>query len=49
MLLAIAVLMLVMWAVGLVTSVTFGGFLHLLVAGAIGIIALQMIKRRRVT
>jgi hypothetical protein len=43
----IAVILLVLWVLGLVTSTTLGGFVHLLLAGAIVMLLLNLISRRR--
>lgn len=48
MLWTIAVVLLVLWALGLVSSVTMGGFIHLLVVLAVIVILLQIIRGRRV-
>lgn len=47
MLWTIAFILLVMWVLGLVTSVTFGGLLHLLLALAIIFVLVQLISGRR--
>lgn len=47
MLWTIAVILLVLWALGLVTSYTAGGVIHLLVVIAIVIIVFQFISGRR--
>jgi hypothetical protein len=41
-----AVILLVLWVLGLVTSTTLGGFIHLLLAGAIVMMFLNLISRR---
>lgn len=43
----IAVILFVLWALGLVTSTTLGGFIHLLLAGAIVILFLNLISGRK--
>ena len=48
MLYTIAVVLLVLWILGLVTSVTAGGFLHLLLVLAVIAVAYQLITGRRV-
>ena len=48
MLYAIAVVLLVLWILGLVTSVTAGGFLHVLLVVAVIAVAYQLITGRRV-
>jgi len=48
MLWTIAVLLLVLWALGMVTSYTLGGFIHLLLILAVISIAIRLIQGRRV-
>jgi hypothetical protein len=48
MLEAIAVILLVLWLLGLVSSYTLGGFIHLLLVLAIVVILLRVIQGRRV-
>ena len=48
MLYTIAVVLLVLWLLGLVTNVV-GGFIHILVVIAIAVFAYQLIKGRRGT
>jgi hypothetical protein len=48
MLYTIAVVLLVLWALGLVTSVTMGGFVHVLLVIAIVVVLLRVISGRRV-
>jgi hypothetical protein len=48
MLYTIAVVLLILWALGLVTSVTMGGFVHVLLVIAIVVILLRVISGRRV-
>lgn len=48
MLWTIAVILLVLWALGLVTSYTLGGFIHLLLVVAIIVILIRVIQGRRV-
>jgi hypothetical protein len=43
----IVAILLVLWALGLVTSTTLGGFIHLLLAGAIVMMLLNLISRRK--
>ncbi len=47
MLWTIAVILLVLWALGLVTSYTLGGFIHLLLVVAIIVILIRVIQGRR--
>lgn len=46
MLMTIAVLLLVLWALGLVSSYTLGGFIHLLLVIAIIIVLVRVIQGR---
>jgi len=48
MLYTIAVVLLVLWLLGLVTSTTVGGFIHILLVIAIVIVLLRVISGRRV-
>ena len=48
MLYTIAVVLLVMWVLGLVSSYTMGGFIHILLVVAIVIFLVQVIQGRRV-
>jgi hypothetical protein len=48
MLYTIAVVLLVLWGLGLVSSVTAGGLIHALLVIAIIMIAFQLISGRRV-
>jgi hypothetical protein len=47
MLYTIALILLVLWAVGLVGSYTMGGFIHLLLVAAIVIVLVRVIQGRR--
>jgi hypothetical protein len=47
MLYTIAVLLILMWALGMVTSYTLGGFLHLLLVLAIATLLIRIIMGRR--
>ena len=47
MLQTIAVLLLVMWLLGFVSSYTMGGFLHLLLVLAIAVVLIRVIQGRR--
>ena len=48
MLLTIAVVLIVLWLLGLMTSYTLGGFIHALLVIAIIVMALRLIQGRRV-
>ena len=47
MLWTIAVILLVLWLVGLVTSYTMGGFIHVLLVIAIVVVLINVIQGRR--
>ena len=47
MLWTIFVVLLVLWAVGLVTSYTLGGFIHILLILAIGVVLIRIIQGRQ--
>ncbi len=47
MLYTIAVVLIILWALGLVTSTTMGGFVHVLLVIAIVVILLRVISGRR--
>ncbi|HVT07677.1 MAG: lmo0937 family membrane protein [Haliangium ochraceum] len=47
MLWTIALILLVLWALGLVSSVTMGGFIHLLLVAAIVLVLIRVIQGRR--
>ena len=48
MLYTIAVILLVLWAVGLVSGTTIGGFVHVLLVIAVIMVLVQLISGRRV-
>ncbi|MEO8655212.1 MAG: lmo0937 family membrane protein [Ramlibacter sp.] len=48
MLYTIAIVLLILWLLGLVTSVTMGGFIHVLLVIAIVVVLLRVISGRRV-
>jgi hypothetical protein len=48
MLWTIAVILVVLWALGLVTSYTLGGFIHVLVVLAVAAVAIRLIQGRRI-
>lgn len=48
MLYTIAMVLLVLWVLGLVTSYTLGGFIHVLLALAVIMILVQIIQGRRI-
>ena len=47
MLWALAVILMVLWAVGLVTSYTLGGFIHILIVLAVVVVLVRVIQGRR--
>ena len=46
MLITIAVILLILWALGVVTSYTLGGFIHILLVVAIIMILIRLIQGR---
>ena len=48
MLYTIAVVLIVLWLLGLVTSYTMGGFIHVLIVIAVVVVLLRIISGRRV-
>jgi hypothetical protein len=48
MLWTVAVILLVLWALGLVTSYTMGGFIHALLVIAIVVVLINVIQGRKV-
>jgi hypothetical protein len=48
MLWTVAVILMVLWALGLVTSYTMGGFIHILIAVAAIVVLIRIIQGRRV-
>ncbi len=49
MLWTVAVLLIVLWGLGLVTSYTMGGFIHLLLVLALVAVLVRVIQGRRIT
>jgi hypothetical protein len=47
MLWTIAVMLLLLWALGLVSATTMGGFIHVLLVGAIVLVLVRLIERHR--
>jgi hypothetical protein len=41
------VILLVLWLLGIVSANTFGGFIHVLLATAVGVVLLRVLQRRR--
>lgn len=48
MLWTIAVILLVLWALGLVTSYTMGGFIHILLVLAVVVVLVRVIQGRKI-
>ncbi|MFN0151449.1 MAG: lmo0937 family membrane protein [bacterium] len=48
MLMTVAILLIVLWALGLVTSYTMGGLIHILLVVAIVVVLVRLIQGRRV-
>ena len=48
MLWTLAVILMVLWALGLVTSYTMGGFIHILLVLALIVLVFRLIQGRRV-
>lgn len=48
MLWTVAVILLVLWALGLVSSYTLGGFIHLLLVLAVIAVIVQLVQGRRI-
>jgi hypothetical protein len=48
MLWTVAVILLVLWALGLVSSYTMGGFIHILLVLALIVLVIRLIQGRRV-
>jgi len=48
MLYTVAVILIVLWLLGLVTSYTLGGFVHILLVLAVVVILIRVIQGRRV-
>ena len=49
MLWTIAMILVVLWLLGLVTSYTIGGFIHLLLVLAVIIVLIRLVQGRRLT
>lgn len=48
MLYTIAVILLILWVLGLVTSFTAGGLLHILLVAAVVVVVFQLVTGRRI-
>jgi len=49
MLWTIAVILTILWLLGLVSSYTMGGFIHLLLVVAVVVVAIEIMQGRRLT
>ena len=49
MLWTIAIIFALLWVLGLVTSITLGGFIHLLLAAALIVMVIHVIQARRLS
>ena len=49
MLWTIAVLLVLLWALGLVSSYTMGGFIHILLVVAVVVVLIRLISGRRIS
>jgi hypothetical protein len=49
MLWTVALLLVVLWGLGLVTSYTMGGFIHILIVLAVVAVVVRVIQGRRIT
>lgn len=49
MLWTIAVVLIILWALGLVSAYTMGGFIHVLLVLAVIVVLVQVIQGRRLT
>lgn len=48
MLETIIILLVILWALGLVSSYTMGGFIHILLVVALVVVAVRLIRGRRI-
>jgi Family of unknown function (DUF5670) len=49
MLWTVAVVLVVLWALGLVSSYTLGGYIHILIVLAVIVVVIRIIQGRRIT
>ena len=49
MLWVLVVAFLVLWSIGMITSFTLHGFIHILIAAAIVVVAVRLLQGRRLT
>ena len=48
MIATIAVVLLILWALGLVTSYTMGGFIHILLIAAVVLVLVRVVQGRKI-
>ena len=48
MLMTIAIILIVLWALGLITSFSLGGFIHILLVAAIIMILVRLVQGRHI-
>jgi hypothetical protein len=48
MLMTLAIILIILWALGLITSVSLGGFIHILLVIAVTMILIRLIQGRRI-
>jgi hypothetical protein len=48
MLMTIAIILIVLWALGLITSISLGGFIHILLVAAVIMLLIRVIQGRRI-
>ncbi|HRX54828.1 MAG TPA: lmo0937 family membrane protein [Verrucomicrobiales bacterium] len=48
MLYTLAVILIVLWILGLVTSYTMGGFIHILIVVAVIVVLVRLVQGRRI-
>ncbi|HRY82736.1 MAG TPA: lmo0937 family membrane protein [Candidatus Moranbacteria bacterium] len=48
MLWTIAVILLILWLLGFITSATFGGWIHILLVIALVVVVIQLLQGRRI-
>jgi hypothetical protein len=49
MLFTVAIVLLVLWGLGLITSFTMGGLVHILLVAAVVVVLVRIIQGRRLT
>ncbi|QNN21839.1 lmo0937 family membrane protein [Planctomycetales bacterium ZRK34] len=49
MLWTLALLFVLLWLLGLITSYTFGGVIHLLLVAAVVVLVIQLIQKRKLS